>query len=181
MRRALVLNASFEPLSVVSARRAIVLVLGDKADTVVSSGAWFRSERLRVEAPSVVRLRRYVKVPYVRRAALNRRGVFARDGGRCQYCGAKADSIDHVIPRSKGGPHAWENVVAACRPCNVSKRDRLLEDTSMRLVSPPRSPVGAAWVTVAVGSVPDEWWPYLGVDAGTDGRGSGDLGESLTA
>ncbi len=164
MRRALVLNASYEPLSVVSARRATVLVLSDKADTVSASGTALRSERLVVEVPSVVRLRTYVRVPFGRRAALNRRGVFTRDGGRCQYCGARADSIDHVVPRSRGGPHTWENVVAACRPCNVSKRDRLLADTSMHLRSVPRAPTGHAWVAVSVGTVPADWHEFLDLD-----------------
>jgi 5-methylcytosine-specific restriction endonuclease McrA len=162
--RALVLNATFEPLSVVSARRATVLVLGDKADLVAPSGRCLRSERLAVEVPSVVRLRTFVRVPFGRRAALNRRSVFARDGHRCQYCGAAAESIDHVVPRAKGGPHTWENVVAACRPCNVRKRDRLLHDTGMSLRSTPRAPSGHAWITVSVPAVPDTWHPYLGLE-----------------
>lgn len=161
MRRALVLNASFEPLSVVSARRATVLVLAEKVDLVAASGEQLHSEHLTVDVPSVVRLRQYVKVPYTRRAPLNRRAVFARDGGRCQYCGDAAESIDHVVPRAKGGPHDWDNVVAACRPCNVRKRDRLLHETSMTLRSTPRAPSGNAWITVSVGRVPEDWEPYL--------------------
>jgi 5-methylcytosine-specific restriction endonuclease McrA len=72
----------------------------------------------------VVRLRYVVKVPYHRRTALSRRAVFARDNHSCQYCGGHADSIDHVLPRSRGGDHSWENVAAACRSCNLRKRDR---------------------------------------------------------
>lgn len=164
MRRALVLNASYEPLSVVSARRATVLMLSDKADLVSGSGHTFHSEHLVVDVPSVVRLRRYVRVPFGRRSSLNRRGVFARDDGRCQYCGDAADSIDHVVPRAKGGQHTWENVVAACRPCNLRKRDRLLHETSMILRSTPRAPAGFAWVAVSVGRVPDDWAPYLALE-----------------
>ena len=159
--RALVLNASFEPLSVVSARRATVLMLAEKADLVSASGQCFRSEHLAVDVPSVVRLRHFVKVPFGRRAALNRRAVFARDGGRCQYCGDAADSIDHVVPRARGGPHVWENVVAACRPCNVRKGDRLLAHTSMQLRRPPLAPRESTWVTVAMGMIPSQWEPYL--------------------
>ena len=85
----------------------------------------------------------------------------ARDGGLCQYCGSRADSIDHVVPRSKGGEHVWENVVAACRPCNVRKRDRMLHETSMRLHRRPSAPRGASWSIVARGSVPGEWAPFL--------------------
>ena len=164
MSRALVLNASYEPLSVVSARRATVLVLAGKADQVTPSGALFHSEHLVVEVPSIVRLRQFVKVPFRRRAALNRRAVFSRDGGACQYCGRAADSIDHVVPRAKGGQHVWENVVAACRPCNVQKRDRLLHETSMTLRSVPSAPRGFAWIAVHVGNIPDDWQQYLGAE-----------------
>ena len=164
MSRALVLNATYEPLSVVSSRRATVLLLSDKAVLVSPSGHQFHSEHLVVDVPSVVRLRQFVKVPFRRRAALNRRSVFARDGHRCQYCDGPAESIDHVIPRAKGGPHEWENVVAACRDCNLHKRDRLLHETSMTLRSTPRAPRGFSWISVVVGSVPDDWQEYLGAE-----------------
>jgi 5-methylcytosine-specific restriction endonuclease McrA len=161
MSRALVLNTTYEPLCVVSARRAVVLILTQKADLVSDSGEKMHSERLAVEIPSVIRLRSFVRVPYRRRAALNRRAVFARDGSRCQYCAAPAESIDHVMPRSKGGQHVWENVVAACRPCNTRKRDRLLSETTMVLRRRPTAPRELSWITVAVGRVPDDWEPYL--------------------
>jgi 5-methylcytosine-specific restriction endonuclease McrA len=164
MSRALVLNASYEPLSVVSARRAMVLVLAQKAEPLSASGTVFHSEHLAVEVPSVIRLRQFVKVPFRRRAALNRRAVFSRDGGACQYCGRAADSIDHVVPRAKGGQHVWENVVAACRPCNVLKRDRLLHETSMTLRSVPRAPRGFAWIAVHVSNVPEDWEQYLAIE-----------------
>src|SRR3954463_14675161 len=154
MTRALVLNASYEPLCVVAARRAVVLVLGDKAETVAESGVTLHSERLAVSVPSFVRLRTFVSVPFRRRVAVSRRAVMARDGGVCQYCGSRADSIDHVVPRSKGGTHIWENVVAACRPCNVRKRDRMLHETSMGLRRRPAAPRGATWSIVAHGTVP---------------------------
>lgn len=161
MSRALVLNATFEPLCVVSDRRAVVLVLCETAEMLHASDAVMRSAHLVVAVPSVVRLRRYMRVPYRWRTPLNRRAVFARDGHRCQYCGAPAESIDHVVPRSRGGRHTWDNVVAACRPCNVRKRDRLLEETSMRLLRQPTEPTGLSWLTLAVGSVPETWTPYL--------------------
>jgi 5-methylcytosine-specific restriction endonuclease McrA len=161
MGRALVLNASFEPLCVVAARRAVVLVLGEKAEAVAQSGSLLHSEHLVVPVPSVVRLRAFVAVPYRRRVAVSRRAVMARDGGLCQYCGSRADSIDHVVPRSRGGTHAWENVVAACRPCNVRKRDRLLHETTMHLRHRPAAPRGATWSIVAHGTVPGDWEPYL--------------------
>src|SRR5690349_3902972 len=161
MSRALVLNATYEPLCVVPSRRAAVLVLGHKADVLHDTGEALHSEHLTLPVPSVIRLRQFVKVPFTRRAPLNRRGVFARDGHRCQYCGGPAESLDHVIPKSRGGEHSWENVVAACRPCNVRKRDRFLDETSMVLRRRPTPPRDLSWVTVAVGSVPDHWAPYL--------------------
>jgi 5-methylcytosine-specific restriction endonuclease McrA len=163
MSRSLVLNASYEPLCVVSCRRAVVLVLDDKADIVHDTGEAMHSERLAVPIPSVIRLRYFVKVPYHRRAALNRRAVFARDGHLCQYCGHAAESIDHIVPRSRGGEHVWENVVASCRPCNTHKRDRLLHETSMRLRRRPAVPRELTWIVVAAGKVPDHWAPYLRV------------------
>lgn len=164
MTRALVLNATYEPLSVVSGRRAAVLVLDERADVLHDSEAVLRSASTRMSVPSVVRLRYYVHVPFPRRNAITRRGVFARDGGRCQYCGARAESIDHVRPRSKSGAHTWENVVAACRPCNTNKRDRFLKDTNMRLARPPRAPERYGWVALAVGKVPDSWMEYLDIE-----------------
>jgi 5-methylcytosine-specific restriction endonuclease McrA len=160
--RSLVLNATSEPLGIVSSRRAVVLVLAQKAEVIHQDGVVFHSERLTVPVPSVIRLRHFVRVPYERRAPLSRRGVFLRDGGRCQYCGKKAESIDHVVPRSRGGAHTWENVVAACSRCNSSKRDRFLEETPMRLRTRPQAPRHLSWVAVVVGTVPEHWERYLG-------------------
>jgi 5-methylcytosine-specific restriction endonuclease McrA len=162
MSQALVLNATFEPLCVVSSRRALLLILDAKAEMVHSTDRVFHAERISFSEPSVVRLSYYVKVPYQARIALNRRAVFARDGHRCQYCGATAENIDHVIPRSKGGPHAWDNVVAACRPCNTAKRDRMLEDSGMKLRRLPAVPRERTWILAASGAVRTDWEPYLG-------------------
>ena len=162
MGRALVLNASYEPLGVVPIRRALVLVVDEKADLLHDTGQVYRSERAAYQVPSVIRLRYFVRVPFERRASLSRRAVFYRDDHRCQYCGRAAESIDHVIPRSKGGPHCWENVVAACRRCNLQKGDRLLADTPMKLHSEPRPPRPLSWLVVRVGRVPEDWRPYLG-------------------
>ena len=100
------------------------------------------SPSLTLPSPLVIRLRYMVKVPFHRRTALSRRAVFARDDYRCQYCGRTADSIDHVMPRSRGGEHIWENVAAACRPCNLAKRDRTPDEAGMRLARPCRAPRG---------------------------------------
>ena len=140
MARALLLNASFEPLCVVSSRRAVVLVLKDKAEIVHRNGAEFRSERRAIPVPTVVRLVHFVRVPFRASAPLSRRAVFARDGHRCQYCGGAAENLDHVVPRSRSGPHSWENVVASCRSCNARKEDRLLTECGMVLRRAPKAP-----------------------------------------
>jgi 5-methylcytosine-specific restriction endonuclease McrA len=159
--RALVVNASYEPLCVVSSRRALMLVIDAKAEVVSATDRAFHSERDVWPEPSVVRLCYYVRVPYQARVALNRRAVFVRDGHRCQYCNAPAENIDHVIPRSKGGPHTWENVVAACRPCNARKMDHFLHETNMHLRHQPRAPRERIWILAAVGAVRPDWEPYL--------------------
>lgn len=159
MGRSLVLNASHQPLAVVSAKRAVVLVLKDKADVLVSNGLVFHSERLEIEAPSVLRLRQFVRVPYRAQAPLTRRAVFARDGWTCQYCGAPAENLDHVVPRSRGGAHTWDNVVAACRRCNSRKENRLIEDAGLRLARRPVAPPDG--FRLSLGRLEPEWVPFL--------------------
>ena len=163
----LVLNASMEPLSIVPTRRAVVLTLTEKAEVVHEDGRWLRSESLRLRAPTVVRLQRQVRVPVRRRAGLSRRAVLLRDGQRCQYCGGAAEDVDHVIPRSRGGPHAWENVVAACRRCNSRKQARTPREAGLRLARRPGAPPPAFWLLAGVGELDDAWrgylTPYLGV------------------
>jgi 5-methylcytosine-specific restriction endonuclease McrA len=176
MAGALVLNASYEPLCVVSQHRAVVLVMKEKAEVVHLSERSLRSERATFAAPSVIRLVQFVKVPFRTRIPLNRRAVFARDNHRCQYCTAAAENIDHVLPRARGGQHVWENVVASCRPCNARKGDQLLEHTAMTLRRRPQAPHALTWVLVAVGDVRPDWEPYL---LGSFGAGS--FGSALSA
>ncbi|MEA1903363.1 MAG: HNH endonuclease [Actinomycetota bacterium] len=162
MTRALVLNASYEPLSVVSERRALILVLAEKAAVVVKRDEAWHSESLTFDLPSVVRLYRYVKVPYRRAVPVTRRAVFGRDGHRCQYCGGPAESLDHVTPRSRGGAHTWENVVACCRPCNVRKGDRTPDESGFLLRTQPGPPRRFGWIYASTGfQVDDAWQPYL--------------------
>jgi 5-methylcytosine-specific restriction endonuclease McrA len=160
MGRSLVLNASETPLAVVTARRAVVMVLKEKADVVLSNGMVFHSERLTFEAPSVVRLRRYVHVPYRPHAPLTRRAVFARDQSVCQYCSGPAENLDHVIPRSRGGLHEWENVVASCRRCNSRKENRLAHEVGLKLSRKPIAPSDG--FRLSLGRLEPEWEPYLG-------------------
>ncbi len=158
---ALVLNATYEPLCVVSGRRAVVLVLTSKAVSVAEGDAVLHSARTDVAVPAVVRLLRYVRVPYRVNVPLTRKAVFARDGGRCVYCGAAATSLDHVVPKSRGGTHSWDNVVSACGRCNHVKADRGIAELGWRLVRQPTVPSGAAWRVVGARRVDPRWRPYL--------------------
>jgi 5-methylcytosine-specific restriction endonuclease McrA len=162
MARALLLNASFEPLCVVSSRRAVVLVLKDKAEILHHNGAEFRSERRAIPAPNVIRLMHFVRVPFRATAPLSRRAVFARDNQRCQYCGSPAENLDHVLPRYRGGPHTWENVVASCRSCNARKEDRLPHECGMTLRRVPVAPHATTSLIAAAGPIDPVWNQYLG-------------------
>ena len=161
MGRALLLNASHEPLCVVPMRRAVVLVLKEKAEIVARNGAELHSERVTLPVPSVIRLNHYVRVPYRNRVPLSRRAVFARDGHKCQYCNKAAENIDHVMPRSRGGPHAWDNVVASCRACNARKEDRSPAEAGLTLKHPPREPHADLWVVATAGTIDPAWEPFL--------------------
>ncbi len=161
--RVLLLNASHEPLAVVTDRRALVLVVAGKAECLVErpSGP-VRSPSVSLAVPAVVRLRRYVRVPYPAPPTVTRAGVLKRDGRRCAYCQSRADTVDHVVPRSRGGGHTWENCVACCVRCNVRKADRLLEELGWALSSAPRPPrrgvLGRLWSTEETDPA---WAPWL--------------------
>jgi 5-methylcytosine-specific restriction endonuclease McrA len=157
----LVLNATYEPLCVVSDRRAVVLVLSAKAVVVERDHRLMRAARLELAIPVVVRLSRFVHVPYRTTIPLTRRGVLARDGHRCMYCGAAATSLDHVVPRSRGGEHVWDNVVAACARCNRLKADRSVSELGWRLRAAPRAPTGATWRVLGARRLDPRWSPYL--------------------
>ena len=147
----------------VSSRRAIVLVLAEKAVSVDSAPEVVHAEKVCVPVPVVVRLTRYVRVPYPAQVPLSRRAVFTRDGQTCVYCGGSATSIDHVVPRSRGGTHTWDNVVAACRRCNHTKGDRFLAELGWKLPHPPRTPSGAAWRLLGARTVDPRWREWLGI------------------
>lgn len=162
--RVLLLNASFEPLAVVTSKRAIRLLLAGKAECLQEAleGSAFRSENLSLPAPSVLRLSRYVRVPYRRAVPMTRAGVLRRDARRCAYCARRADTIDHVIPRSRGGSHSWENCVAACRACNSRKADRMIDELGWTLQTTPGPPArgGGGVLVLAVEPLP-AWEPWL--------------------
>lgn len=161
MNRVLVLNATYQPLNVVSINRAVVLLLKEKAEMLEQDGGYLRSEKLTMPIPAVIRLSHFVVIPYREGVPLSRRTIFARDDHTCQYCGGKAENIDHIIPRSKGGTHTWENVVAACRRCNGRKENRLPHEAGLKLLRPPFVPHQHMRIIGAAGEVHPTWANYL--------------------
>jgi 5-methylcytosine-specific restriction endonuclease McrA len=161
MTTALLLNATYEPLAVVPMRRAVVLVLARKAVVVEHGASELRSERQSIRVPAVIRLTRFVKVPYRRKVPLTRSALLARDFHRCAYCRGAATTMDHVVPRSRGGHHEWTNVVAACSRCNSRKGNRLVHEIGWTLHSSPKEPVVHGWVVIGIARVDPSWAPYL--------------------
>ena len=161
--RVLVLNATYEPINVCTVRRAVVLLLKEKAE-LLERGRWeLRSESSSLARPVVIRLVSYVKVPRdAHRRKITRRAVFARDSWTCQYCGSRANlTVDHVVPRSKGGASSWENIVASCAPCNRRKGDRTPRQSGMHPRRAPRTPRAEVFIQVASPTIPTAWLQYL--------------------
>jgi 5-methylcytosine-specific restriction endonuclease McrA len=167
----LVLNATYEPLNVVSVRRAIILLLKDKAEVVEATERYVRARGLSFPEPQVIRLVYYVRVPYSLNVPLTRRTIMLRDGYTCQYCGQqlpKAEAtVDHVLPKSRGGVTAWENVVCACRACNMSKGSRTLAESGMTLLEQPQRPKYLALVLMFETHANQGWHKYIDGAPGT--------------
>ena len=159
----LVLNATYEAINVCTVRRAVVLLLKDKA-VVIEHSEWdLHSASLTINRPVVIRLVSYVRIPRdTHRRKITRRAVFARDEWTCQYCGSRSNlTVDHVVPRSKGGASSWENIVASCAPCNRRKGDALPRQVGMRLLRQPSSPNPNVFIRVASPTIPSAWQQYL--------------------
>ncbi len=159
----LLLNANFEPLNVCATRRALGLILAEKAEILVNGRGYVRALRVSIPRPSIIRLGYMVKRPrpVVR---LNKREVFRRDHHKCQYCGSQSTrlTIDHVIPRRLGGEYSWENLVTACALCNVKKGGRTLEEANLRLLRPPNQPHDTALYRFGAHLARNQdWKPYL--------------------
>ncbi|WP_243224646.1 HNH endonuclease [Microbacterium sp. CIAB417] len=164
--RTLVLNAGYEPLAVVSFKRALVLVMNDKAtviEHVEGDPVW--ASHGSFDRPVVIILSRYVRVPSTRRVPVTRRGVLRRDNQRCGYCGKAASTIDHVLPRSRGGADSWENLVACCLRCNNIKSDRTPQEMGWELRFTPRPPRGTSWTVRGTERSDPRWEPYLALAA----------------
>lgn len=161
MAGTLVLNASYEPLCVVPLHRAIVLVLAEKA-TVVAADGMLRSASLSIDLPAVIRLTRFVRVPYrARTVPFSKRAVLARDGHRCAYCQRAATTVDHVIPKARGGPNTFANTVAACLRCNNKKGSRTLAEVGWVLPFTPGVPTGVEALVFGVARRDPSWEPFL--------------------
>ncbi len=176
--RVLVLNATYEPINVCTVRRATVLLLKQKAELIERASLTLRSEHTTLPRPMVIRLVSYVNVPRdTHRRKITRRAVFARDGWTCQYCGARSNlTVDHVIPRSKGGGSTWDNIVASCAPCNRRKGDLLPAQANMVPRHAPRAPNPNVFIHVASPTIPTAWKQWLPDAAGHVGDNAGSAG-----
>jgi 5-methylcytosine-specific restriction endonuclease McrA len=163
VQQVLVLNASYEPLNVTTLRRATVLVFKGKAEVIEQLDRPLRSAADTWRWPHVIRLHTYVRVPRAQQRKISRRALFARDGWRCVYCGTAAGrlTLDHVVPRSRGGDSVWENVVTSCAPCNHRKGNRTVEEAQMQLLRAPHPPAPVLFITLASPSIPAGWRRYL--------------------
>jgi 5-methylcytosine-specific restriction endonuclease McrA len=159
--RTLVLNAGYEPLAVVTFRRALVLVLTGKASVVAEGDDPVVGPQDVLGRPSVILLNRYIRPRYNTITAVSRRGVLRRDGHRCAYCGKAAHTIDHVQPKSRGGADSWENLVAACLRCNNAKGDHTPGEMGWKLSFSPAPPKGTTWQIKELEKPTPAWDPFL--------------------
>lgn len=158
----LVLNQNYEPMTVTNAKKAIILLYLGKAELVEKNNAVVHSVRNSMPLPSIVRLTRYINVPR-KRIILSRKNIIKRDNHQCQYCGHRNGpvTIDHVIPRDRGGEDTWENLVCACVRCNNKKGNRTPEEAKMKLARKPQRPNYIFFIRYFVGNIDSRWAPYL--------------------
>ena len=161
-RRVLLLNQSYEPIMVVRAKKAIILILGGKVEALENYKEIIHSAYLNLPLPSVIKLKEYVKIKR-REAVLSRKNILKRDNNECQYCGEHSVNmtIDHVIPKCNGGEDTWYNLVAACAKCNIYKGNRSLKDAKMSLRIKPRKPNLILHLQKMVKDLQSNWRPYL--------------------
>jgi 5-methylcytosine-specific restriction endonuclease McrA len=169
-RKVLILNQTSEPLQVCAARRAVLLLFSGKAERVEDTSHLIRSPSTAIALPSVIRLQRFVRLPAHPTISFNKKNIFKRDGYTCQYCGRNSGermTIDHIIPKSLGGRTIWENVVSACRACNLKKGNKPLTEAGMRLLRKPTRPRSASVLGVMAHASAhyERWRKYLPADA----------------
>jgi len=182
MGHALVLNASFEPLHIVSWQRALQLLFQGKVEVVEESEKEIRTVRFTIRVPAVLRLLTYVPIQRKKDVIrFSRANIFVRDQGVCQYCGEKSNkshlTLDHVIPIVQGGGKSWENIVTACKPCNQHKGGRTPAQANMHLIRKPKRPKWLPSTTLHVGATitPERWRIYLKLESRGKGYDHDDL------
>ena len=165
MRRVLVLNQDFTPISVCSAERAFLLLYLDKAELIhQAKDTKMRTINASYPMPSVIRLSRYIVIPY-KRVMLTRQNIFKRDGNICLYCGSPKDlTLDHVLPKSRGGDSSWINLATACKKCNSLKGDKTPKEANMSLIKQPFKPSYIMFVRHFSGFTSEDWLKYLSVN-----------------
>lgn len=161
-QRVLVLNQDYSPMSICTVQRAFLLIYLQKAEMLnVVADKFLRSVSDSFPMPSVIRIHKYISVPY-RGVVMSRHNIFKRDNYQCQYCGTSKDlTLDHVIPRSKGGRSSWKNLVTACKKCNAAKGDYSPQEADLVLKTQPYKPSYVMFIRDSSGYVQDEWRPYL--------------------
>ena len=161
-KKVLLLNQSYQPLMTLGAKRAIILSFTEKVEVLERYKDEVRSINLSIFLPSVIRLKDYVRFNK-KKIPLNRRNILKRDNYICQYCNSKGHfmTIDHIVPKHKGGHHSWENLVAACDPCNTQKGNKLLKDIDMKLLKRPKAPSFLFNIQKELSNSQNSWKPYL--------------------
>lgn len=163
-RRVLILNQDYSPIAVCTVQRAFLLVYLKKAELVSENAVPIRTINRAYPMPSIIRLSRYVNVPY-KGVVMSRQNILRRDGHACQYCGSPKDlTLDHVIPRSRGGKSTWKNLVTACRRCNARKGSLTPEKVGLKLRTEPHRPTYVMFLREYVGNGYQDWKPYLGIE-----------------
>ena len=160
------MNQSYEPVTVCSAKKALILIFLTKAEIVArKDGQLIRSVKTSFPYPSVIRLSKFIRVPF-KKVELSRKNILRRDNYRCMYCGVKSNAltIDHVIPKSRGGVDSWENLVSACITCNNKKGNRTPDEVNMALISKPRKPHHILFLKHFMGKLEENWKPFLFMD-----------------
>jgi 5-methylcytosine-specific restriction endonuclease McrA len=161
-RKVLILNQNFEPFSVCTTKRAVILLYLNKVQLVERYGEEVHSISMVLPSPSIVRLSIFVRKPF-KRVQLNRKNILKRDKNTCQYCGKNSQpmTVDHIIPKSYGGKDTWENLVCACPSCNRKKGNLTLEQAGMKLLKKPNRPSHLFNLFNMIGEPPQSWKPYL--------------------
>jgi len=161
-KKVLLLNSSYEPISVINGKKAIIMLMTKKVDYIEKTKLLISSEKLKISLPLIVKLKSYIYLNK-RKISLTRKNIFKRDNYKCQYCGKNTSSltIDHVIPKNKGGKDSWENLVSACVKCNLKKADSSLKDINMNLINKPKKPHYLIYMQEHVSNEYESWKPYL--------------------